>query len=99
MQLVSTPAPGEVALAWASIWECLSTLQAGPRTAEGVEAHVVQRQAHSRHDRGREPLSPLLGEAREVRHEDRRGNERVHVLRIRRALLQPAPGRGEASLV
>jgi hypothetical protein len=36
-----------------------------------VEPHVVQRKTDSRHDRGSERLTPLLGKTREVRGEDR----------------------------
>lgn len=74
---------------------------ASGRSADGggVEAHIVQRQAHSRDHRGGEPLASLLRQARKVRREDRCRHERGHVLRICGALLQPAPGSGEPSLL
>jgi len=64
----------------------------------GVEAHVVQWQAHPRHDSGGECLPALPGQPFEVRRKDRGADERVHIPRIRRALHQPAPDLGEARL-
>jgi hypothetical protein len=40
----------------------------------------------------------FLGQAREVRRQDRRGYERGYVLRIGWAVLQPAPNRGEPNM-